>query len=349
MNHKKTKTIAVALSGGVDSAASAYILKNQGYYVFGITMKLFESYDIESAAYVAQKLNINHYVINLENIFKKEVIDIFVDEYLKGKTPNPCILCNMKFKYGILLEEAQKIGADYMALGHYANIVYNQEDCKYHLFKGNAKNKDQSYFLYHLKQNQLSRLIMPLANYESKDDVRNIIKNILPQTFTKKDSFNICFTQNSNYKEFIHKQTIHINTTGNFIDKYGNFLGYHNGIYNYTIGQKRGLDISFDKPMYVVQINSQTNEIILGSDMDTYKNEIYLHDVTYIDDDNKNIESFDCEVKLCQWGYYIKCTVFNRDANRATVKFHKSERAPSPGQSAVFYIENEVLGGGIIL
>jgi tRNA-specific 2-thiouridylase len=333
----------------VDSAASAHILKNQGYNVFGITMKLFESYDTESASYVAQKLNINHYIINLEDVFKKEVIDIFVDEYLKGKTPNPCIICNRKLKYGILLEEAQRLGADYMASGHYANVEYNREDCKYHLFKGNTLNKDQSYFLYHLKQKQLSRLIMPLANYESKDDVRNMVKDILPQTFTKRDSLNICFIQNSSYKEFIHEKTDNIDAAGSFIDKQGNFLGYHKGIYNYTIGQKRGLDIEFDGSMYVVQINSNTNEIILGNDEDTYKNEIYLQDVTYIDDDNKNIESFDCEIKLCQWGYYIKCTIYNTGNNNAAVKFHKGERAPAPGQSAVFYRDNEVLGGGIIL
>lgn len=343
------KTVAIALSGGVDSAASAYCLKKQGYNIFGITMKLFEDYDVSSAKYVADILNIPHYIIELGSIFEKEVINVFVNEYLEGKTPNPCILCNMKFKYNLLLKKSLALGADYMALGHYANILYNENDSKYHLYKSKVSNKDQSYFLYHLKQEQLKHLIIPLANFESKNSVRDLIKDFLPEISKQKDSLNICFTKNLNYTEFISSKIKKTDTKGNFVDKNGNILGTHKGIYHYTIGQKRGLEITTDKTMYVLKIDAFKNEIVLGSDNDTYKDEIYIKNVTYIDDDMKLKNNFNCQVKLCQWGYYINCTVFNDINNCAIIKFHKSERAPAPGQSAVFYIGDEVLGGGIII
>ena len=343
------KVVAIALSGGVDSGAAAYILKKQGYDVFGITMKLFDEFDTNSSKYIADKLGIEHYIVDFSKYFEQEIIDTFVDEYLEGKTPNPCILCNIKIKYGLLLEKAKELGADFLAYGHYANIKYDQNDQKYHLFKGNAIRKDQSYFLYHLNQNQLSSIILPLNGFNCKKEVRELVKEIIPETSEKKDSLDICFIPNMSHSKYIKQRCGLLSDKGNFVDKKGNFIGKHKGIYNYTIGQKRGLGINMNKPMFVIEINSKTNEIILGEDEDLYKNEIVIKNVTYIDENNKKAESFNCEVKLCQWGYYIKCKVFNSNDNTVIVKFIKPERAPAPGQSAVFYKGDEVLGGGVIL
>lgn len=347
MNNKKV--VAVALSGGVDSGAAAYILKENGYDVFGITMKLFDDYDIKSAQYVAEKLGINHYIVDYRKYFKEEIINKFIEEYISGKTPNPCIMCNMKIKYGKLLNDVKKLGADFLASGHYANVKYDEEDCKYHLYKGKAVTKDQSYYLYHLNQNQLSNIILPLSNYENKEELRRLVSGIIPETSKKKDSLNICFIQNMSHNQFIKSSFGMINKKGNFIDKDGKFLGHHKGIYNYTIGQKRGLGINSERPLFVININPHNNEIILGEDKDTYKHEIMIKDLLYIDENNKKLDSFNCEIKLCQWGYYIKCTVYNQVDNTAIVRFDKEERAPAPGQSAVFYKGDEVLGGGIIL
>lgn len=348
MNNNK-KVVAIALSGGVDSGAAAYILKEQGYQVFGITMKLFDEFDTNCAQYIAQKLGIDHFIIDFSKYFEQEIIDTFVEEYLDGKTPNPCIMCNIKIKYGLLLEKAKELGAEFLAYGHYANIKYDAKDCKYHLFKSSANRKDQSYLLYHLKQEQISSVILPLNEYNNKKEVRELVKEIIPEISEKKDSLDICFIPNMSHSKYIKKRCGLLNDKGNFVDKNGDFLGKHKGIYNYTIGQKKGLGINRNEPLFVVKINSTNNEIILGEDKDLYKNEIIINNVTYIDENNKSVESFNCEVKLCQWGYYIKCKVLNNIDNTAIVKFIKPERAPAPGQSAVFYQGDEVLGGGIIM
>ncbi|MDD4779559.1 MAG: tRNA 2-thiouridine(34) synthase MnmA [Tissierellia bacterium] len=342
------KRVAVALSGGVDSGAAAYVLKEKGYEVFGITMKLFNNFNEEDAKYVAQKLNIDHYIVDFRDIFKKTIIDYFINEYLIGRTPNPCIYCNMKIKYGLLLDEAERLGADFIATGHYANIIFNDVDSKYCLYKSKVKAKDQSYYLYHLNQNQLSKILFPLTEFENKDEVREIVKDIIPKTSVKKDSLNICFTNNMPHYLFIKKECGLINTKGNFVHKNGKVLGKHKGAFYYTIGQKIGEGINSDKPLYVVSINSFNNEIILGENKETFKKEIVIKDIKYIDENNKNVGELDCEVKLCQWGYFIKCKVINYNNNTALIRFYDYERAPAPGQAAVFYKGDEVLGGGII-
>ncbi|MBP1925032.1 tRNA-specific 2-thiouridylase [Sedimentibacter acidaminivorans] len=344
-----SKRVAVALSGGVDSGAVAYILKEQGYNVFGITMKLFDEFDVSSSQYVAKMLNIEHYIVDFKEYFENEVIDKFVGEYLEGKTPNPCIMCNIKVKYGLMIEKAKELGADFMAFGHYANIKYDEKDLKFHLYKSDIEKKDQSYFLYHLNQEQLSSVLLPLNGYKNKNEVRELVKKIIPETSGKKDSQDICFITNMSHGKFIKKRCGLINTEGNFVDLDGNFIGKHTGIYNYTIGQKRGLGINNNNSLFVLKINNKTNEIVLGDEKHLYKDEIIVENITYIDENNKRLQSIDCEVKLCQWGYYLKCIVINKGCSKAVVRFEKPERAPAPGQSAVFYIGDEVLGGGIIV
>jgi len=345
----KNNVIAVALSGGVDSGAVAYILKEQGYKVIGITMKLFDEFDTTSSQYVSKMLNIEHHIVDFRDYFENEVIDKFVGEYLDGKTPNPCIMCNIKIKYGIMIEKAKQLGADFLAFGHYANIKYDEKDLKFHLYKSDIEIKDQSYLLYHLDQSKLSSVLLPLNGYKNKNEVRELVEKIIPDISRKKGSQDICFITNMSHSKFIKKRCGFINTEGNFVDLDGNFLGKHKGIYNYTIGQKRGLEIDNNNSLYVVKINNKTNEIVLGAEKDLYINEVIIENATYIDDDNKKLQNIDCEVKLCQWGYFLKGTVINRDGNKAVIRFERPERSPASGQHAVFYKGDEVLGGGVIM
>ncbi len=341
--------VAVALSGGVDSATSAYILKQKGYEVFGLTMKLFDNQSCEDAVLVAKKLGIKHYIVDFSEYFEKEVVNKFIDIYLNGFTPNPCILCNINVKYGLLLEVALKLGADYMALGHYANIVYDKKDDLYKLLKSEVNRKDQSYYLYHLTQDKLKHILLPLNNFKNKDEVREHISSIIPSISKKKDSTDICFTNGKSLFTYIKNKRNIINCEGNFVDINGRFLGKHKGIFNYTIGQKRGLNLNTEKTYFVLEIKASSNEIILtDNEKDLYKNQIYVSNINYINIENYKKENISATVKLCQWGYFIPCEIINQKNGEAIVKFNKPERAPAIGQSAVFYNNGEVLGGGLI-
>ncbi|QSX06348.1 tRNA 2-thiouridine(34) synthase MnmA [Sedimentibacter sp. zth1] len=345
-----TKTVAVALSGGVDSAVSAYILKQQGYNVFGITMKVFEGQSVEDAIYVANRLGIKHYIVDYSNDFSREVVDKFIDIYLSGGTPNPCIICNNKIKYGKLLDESIRLGADYIAFGHYAKIKYDENNNTYHLLKSNIERKDQSYLLYHLTQEKLKHIIFPLNSFKHKDDVRKKLLPIMPLVSKKKDSTDLCFTIGTTLADYIKNKKNLKNCEGNFVDKNGNFLGNHKGIFNYTIGQKRGLNLNTSKIYYVMKINAKNNEIILtDEEIDIYKNKIYVDNINYINNEFKDKIQFSCKVKVCQWGYFIDCIVYNLKNEKVLVKFNKPERAPAIGQSAVFYSDDMVIGGGSII
>ncbi len=353
----KKKVVAVALSGGVDSAASAYILKTQGYEVFGITMKLFENQNCEDAEKVAKALEIKHYIVDFSEYFEKEVINKFIDMCLQGFTPNPCILCNIKIKYGLLLDEALKLDADYMALGHYAKIEFYQEENTYKLLKSDIKEKDQSYYLYHLSQEKLKHILLPLSNncsinktnFKNKNEIREYISSIIPFIAKKKDSTDICFTNGKSLFNFIKSKRNIINSKGNFVDINGIYLGKHRGIFNYTIGQKRGLDLNTEKTYYVLKINAAKNEIVLTeNEQDLYIESIYASDVNYINKANYGKDKINASVKLCQWGYFIPCEIINQESNSAMIKFNEPQRSSALGQSAVFYDNDEVLGGGII-
>ena len=343
------KVVAIALSGGVDSATSAYILKNQGYEVFGITMKLFKDQNCDDAKLVADKLNIKHYIIDFSKYFEEEVINEFIDIYLNGLTPNPCIICNIKVKYGLLLEEALKLGANYMALGHYAKIEYDNNLNLYRLLKSDVIRKDQSYFLYHLSQDKLKHIMLPLNSFKNKDEVRSFISDMIPSIAVKKDSTDLCFTNGKSLFNYIKSKKNLINCEGNFIDTNGKFVGKHKGIFNYTIGQKRGLGLNCEKTYFVLEIKSSSNEIILtDNEIDLYKTEIYVDKINYIDEKNFNQKKINATVKLCQWGYFIPCEIYNQTGKSAIIKFKQPQRAPAKGQAAVFYNNNEVLGGGTI-
>ncbi len=342
--------VAVALSGGVDSATTAYMLKNQGYDVFGLTMKLFSNQDLEDAKLVAKKLEIEHFIVDFSDRFETEVVDRFIDIYLSGKTPNPCILCNIDIKYGKLLEEAMNLGASHMALGHYAKIKHDEKKHIYRLFKSEIERKDQSYYLFHLTQEKLKHVLLPLEDFTSKDDVRNKILELMPLISCKKDSTDLCFTEGKSLFNYIKTRRNIVNCSGNFIDTDDNYLGKHKGIFNYTIGQKRGLGIDSQKTYYVHNIDAINNNIILtDNENDIFKSEIEIANLNYIDKDYNVIDKFDASVKLCNWGYFIPCEIINVNENKAKIIFNKPERAPASGQYAVFYKDDEVVGGGVIL
>lgn len=349
--------VAVGLSGGVDSAVTAYLLKKQGYDVIGLTMLLFDVYDkngnvivpkfIEDAKRVSKILNIPHYVVDFRDTFKTVVKKEFIEEYIKGRTPNPCVTCNRIIKYGKLLETANNLGAYYIATGHYANIIYDKDINRYRIFRGESDRKDQAYVLHSLSQEQLKHVMLPLGEFKCKEEVREIANEIDLNIAKKSDSVGICFIPNGDYVSYIKSVYPDTVKCGNFIDISGNILGKHNGIINYTIGQKRGLGINFDKPKFVVDIDTKRNEVILGKDEDTYSIGLIAKNPNFTLFDELK-EDIKVEAKVCHWGLFLKATISKIDNNKIKVMFDKKERAIAPGQAVVFYNGNEIIGGATI-
>lgn len=358
MNLNKNR-VAVAMSGGVDSSVTAYLLQKEGYEVIGLTMLLFNHYDkygniiepefIQDARRICDRLGIPHYVLDFRNDFEKAVKKEFIEEYLKGKTPNPCVICNKKIKYGKLLEAAQRFGAYYMATGHYATISYDENIHRYRIFRGKADRKDQSYVLHSLSQEQLQHVILPLGRFSSKQEVRKLAVQIDLNIAKKSDSTGICFIPNQDYAGFIKQHTEDKVIPGDFVDMNGNVLGKHKGIVHYTIGQKRNLGIQFHPPRFVVKIDAKKNQIVLGNDEDTYAAGFTAKNVNFTWFDQLDSE-LRVNVKVCQWGWFLSAVITKIDDETIKVIFDKKERAVAPGQAVVFYNENEeeVIGGGII-
>lgn len=345
------KTVAVGMSGGVDSSVAAYILKSRGYNVIGLTMLLGKGSEsersIKDARRVAEKLSIPHNVVDFSHIFEEKIKGEFINEYLRGRTPNPCVTCNRIIKYGKFMEAAIALGADYLATGHYARIRYDSENSIYKIFRGKANRKDQSYVLYSLGQEQLSRMILPLGEYESKDEIR-IIANMFDLDISeKKDSNGICFIPDGNHKRYISEILGETVERGAIRDTDGKLLGRHSGIFKYTIGQKRGLEVELERPLTVIAIDSEKNEIILGEDSQVYSKGLIASSWS-LTSGQMNFDELDVHAKICQWGYFIESKVTQTDDGKLCVTFEKSERAVTPGQSVVFYREDEVIGGGII-
>ena len=354
------KKVVVGMSGGVDSSVAAYLLKEQGYEVIGVTMKHFDDEDedyiereggccslssVEDARRVADKLGIPFYVLNFKDSFKEKVIDYFVQEYMEGKTPNPCIACNKHIKFDEFLRRAKGIGADYVATGHYAKIKKN-EDSRYLLIKADDDKKDQTYALYNFTQEQLSQTLMPCGDY-TKDKIREIAKEIGLAVHNKKDSEEICFIPDNNHGKYILNARPNQVREGNFVDKNGNILGKHKGIVYYTIGQRKGLGLALGTPIFVTDINPRTNEVVIGPEEDVFKTDLVAKDVNFIPFDslNKEITVF---AKVRYQAKPSEAIISPLTDGRVKVSFKEKQRAITKGQSVVFYDGNVVVGGGII-
>lgn len=355
------KTVVVGLSGGVDSSVAAYLLKEQGYDVIGVTMQIWQEEDsctveenggccglsaVEDARRVAQKLDIPYYVMNFRKEFQKQVIDYFTREYLEGRTPNPCIACNRYVKWESLLKRSLEIGADYIATGHYARVE-QLPNGRYAIRNSVTAKKDQTYALYNLTQEQLARTLMPVGAY-TKEEIRKIAEEAGLPVAHKKDSQEICFVPDNDYAGFIKNSTGKTIPKGNFVQADGKVLGEHQGIIHYTIGQRKGLNLSMGHPVFVTKIRPDTNEVVIGENEDLFINTLLCDRVNFM-----AIEGLEEEVRLKAKIRYnhpgAECVISPAEDGKVRVTFDQPQRAITPGQAVVFYQGEYVAGGGIIL
>ncbi len=354
---RKKGRVVVAMSGGVDSSAAAALLVRRGYEVIGITIKLWPKEEcgfqretsccsleaIRDARFVADRLKIPFYVLDLHNEFKKNVIDYFSSEYLNGRTPNPCIACNQKIKFGALLSKARELNAGHVATGHYANVSFDKRSHSFILSEGKDKEKDQSYVLFSLSQEQLSKALFPLGSL-TKEKVRRYAARLRLPTHNKKESQEICFVYDS-YATYLKERFKEDIKPGPIVDKEGKVLGAHKGIPFYTVGQREGLGIAHKHALYVIKIDKDKNTITVGPAQSRFFTKIIVEDLNWIS--SLHADTNRAEVKIRSQHKKANATL-NIIGDKVEIVFDHAQESPTPGQAAVFYNKDKVLGGGWI-
>ena len=340
------------MSGGVDSSVSALLLKQQGYEVIGTTLELYAGSSCCNintyldAKRVCNSIGIPHFTYDYKEEFKKYVIDDFIDCYANCKTPNPCIECNKYMKFGLMWEKAKELGCDYIATGHYAKTEYSEKYGRWVLKKSNAGKKDQSYVLWNIPKNLIEHVIFPLSDFENKNQIREIAKNNQLKVSNKPDSEDICFIPDGNYKKFLENNSSIKPKVGNIVNSKGEVLGKHEGLYHYTIGQRKGLGISYKVPLFVLGFNREKNEVIVGEERELYENEIFVTDINLLLVDEIK-DWMNVQVKT-RYSSKVANAKIIEENKKIRVIFDEPQRAITPGQSAVFYVDDIVLGGGKI-
>lgn len=353
--------VVAAMSGGVDSAVTAALLKKEGFDVIGITMQLWPSdlpfgersesgccslTAVEDARRTAHRLGIPYYVVNFQEPFQEAVIDVFADEYLRGETPNPCLICNQQVKFGMLLQKAMELGADYVATGHYARIGFDPELNRYVVRKSADVDKDQTYTFYGQTQDQLARTLTPCGDY-TKDEIRALAREWKLGVATKPDSQEICFVPDNDYRRFLREYRPDAHKPGPIVDKTGKQLGTHDGIAFYTIGQRKGLRINSTERMYVIAIDKENNALVVGTEADVFGTSLAVRDVNWV-----SIDGIDkprkVQAKIRYNSEAADAEIIPGKDGEIVTRLIEPQRAISPGQAVVWYDGNYLLGGGII-
>jgi tRNA-specific 2-thiouridylase len=348
------------MSGGVDSSATAALLLEQGYDVVGITLKLWPQdcvsraedkccgpQAVTDARAVCHKLGIPYYLIDEAEQFQTKVIQYFADEYKAGRTPNPCVMCNQNLKFGRLIDRADQLGAQCIATGHFARLEKSEDGSRTLLKRGRDLRKDQSYFLFSLRQDQLTRAMFPLGE-KTKSDTREVARHCNLKTADKEESMEICFVPDNDYGKFLQQAKLVQKHRGEIVNLQGRVLGQHDGIEFYTIGQRKGLGISSPKPLYVVELDSETNRVVVGDESELERDEFTVDRCNWIPFDQPSA-TLEVTTKIRYNHPGTAATVTPLQNGRATVKLHIAQRAITPGQAAVFYQNDLVVGGGWIL
>ena len=348
----ENKKVLLGMSGGVDSSVSALLLKKEGYEPLGMTLELFAGSSCCNintyidAKNVCKAIGVPHFTYNCKEQFKDYVINDFIDCYANCRTPNPCIECNKYMKFGIMWEKAKELGCNYIATGHYAKTEYSEEYGRWVLKKSKAGKKDQSYVLWNIPKELIEHVLFPLADFTDKEQIREIARENDLKVANKPDSEDICFVPDGNYKKFLENNSNIKPKKGNIVNSKGEILGKHTGLYNYTIGQRKGLGISYKVPLFVLGFNKTKNEVIVGEEKELYKKEITVTDINLLLVD-KIEEPMEVDVKTRYSSKVAKAKI-EQDGENIKVIFDEPQRAITPGQSAVFYVGDIVLGGGKI-